>query len=137
MNPSYKIKLYGINSTFFDNKEDLEKYIQDNNLSYDDMYTMIFLGKVHGFDDVIKKIYKRKSILYTPSLIGYYYFDENEQKWKGSYGSLRPEYEEFRNRGIVFKNDIYNLKDILNKNISMTSNKVLKIDEKILRKIKR
>lgn len=70
---------------FFDNENELNSYIKNNNLSTDDVHIIRFLGSIYGMDDVIQKTNKEKSLICTPSLIGYYYFDEVQKKWVGTY----------------------------------------------------
>lgn len=112
---------------FFDNQNELNSYIKNNNLSTDDVYIIRFLGSIYGMDDVIQKTNKEKSLICTPSLIGYYYFDEVQKKWIGTYGSLRDEYEALKKQGVIFKHDIYGITNLLNNNCRRTCNKIFKL----------
>ncbi len=115
------------NQKLFYNENELITYIKNNNLSNSDICIIHFLGSIYGMDDVIKKIHNGKSIICTPSLIGYYYFDENEGKWFGTYGSLKNEYEILKKFGVVLKHDIYDIMDFLNNNCHESSDKQFKL----------
>lgn len=127
--------LYGIfnneKNIFFDSKDELNSYIKDNNLSIDNIYIIRFLGSIYGMNDVIKIIYKDKSMICTPSLIGYYYFDVTQEKWIGTYGSLRDEYEALKKQGAVLINDIYGTIDLLNNNCYGPNEKIFKLKKKV------
>lgn len=129
------INLYGIlnngKNIFFDNKNELNSYIKDNNLSIDNIYIIRFLGSIYGMNDVIKIIHKDKSMICTPSLIGYYYFNEKEQKWYGTYGSLRDEYEALKKQDVVLINDIYGTINLLNNNCYGPNEKIFKLKKKV------
>lgn len=119
------------NNIFFSTKEELVEYITENNLTLDNMYIVNFIGTYHGKEDCIQIIEDKKYIVCTPSLIGYYYFDENKDSWIGTYGSLKNEYEALKKIGIVLKHDIYETMDLLNSNCHGPSDKIFKFNKKV------
>ncbi len=117
--PKSQMKLYGFsgafNSVFFDSEEELIEWIKTHSTDFGNICVMDYLGTVAGRRDVIRLTYKNgKSVLYTAcDEDGYAIYNEKRSIYKGefvweyNYGSISDEYAAFRDRGIVFENDVY------------------------------
>ena len=117
--PKPQMRLFGFsgvfNSAYFDTEEELIEWVKNHNIDFGDICVMDYLGTVAGRSDVIRLTYKNgKSVLYTAvDEDGYGIYNEDrsiyrgEFVWEYNYGSISDKYAAFRNRGIVFKNDIY------------------------------
>jgi len=125
-----QMRLYKIYGTYFDTKEELELFCKENNLSINESYIVDYLGKVANKNDVIRTIdHKGRKLLYTAvdrDGYGMYNYQRSvyrgEPIWEFNYGSIREMYKPFRERGIVFEEDVYG--------------KIDEYDEKIVQKIK-
>lgn len=117
--PTPQMRLYGIfgafHSVFFDTEEELAEYIQNNDTSLGCVCVIEFLGNVAGCNDVVRKTSKDGlSILYTVvDEDGYGIYNSERSTYRGEFtweyhhGSLKEIYSAFRDRGIVFTDDIY------------------------------
>jgi len=116
--PETQMRLYaflGFTRTFFDTEEELIEFIKTNNSHFGNVCVMDFLGKVADCDDVIRLTYQSgKEVLYTAvNEDGYVKYNpersfyKGEFVWEYNYGQIRDMYSAFRDRGIVFENDIY------------------------------
>jgi len=117
--PEPQMKLYGFYgafaSAFFETEKEQKEYVEKNDTEFGNTCIIEYLGHVAGRDDVIRLTYKGdKSKLYTSvNEDGYGVYNEERSKYKGefvwefNYGSIRELYSAFRNRGIVFEDDIY------------------------------
>ena len=116
--PIPKMAIYafsiGKKSKYFDIEDDLIEYVVKNNIDYDKIYMVEYLGDVAGRSDVIKINSKNSEIICSPiDEDGYAIYNAKRSIYKGRFiweykdGSLKEIYDAFRDRGIVFKNDIY------------------------------
>ena len=117
--PEPQMRLFGysnaFNSAYFDTEEEIIKWLKNHNIDLGNICVMDYLGTVAGRSDVIRLTYKNgKSILYTAcDEDGYGIYNaerstyRKEFVWEYNYGSISDEYAAFRDRGIVFENDIY------------------------------
>ena len=128
--PESKMRLYNcfciFNSPYFDSLEELKEWVLDNNIKYDDVCTIDYLGEVAGQSDVFRKTFKNgKEFLYTAcdeDGYGIYNYDKSFSKgrfiWDYTFGDIKDMYDAFRNKGIIFKNDIYLKKEENTKKLS-------------------
>jgi len=117
--PEPQMRLYGFSgifkSAFFDTEEELIKYIKETKLGYGSVCIMDYLGTVADKSDVIRLTYESgKSVLYTAvNEDGYIRYNpersfyKGEFVWEYNHGQISEMYSAFRDRGIVFENDIY------------------------------
>ena len=127
--PEPKMRLYGFsgafNSAFFDTKEELVEWLKTNKPKYGSVCVLEYLGTVAGRSDVIRITCKgNKPMLYAAcDEDGYGIYNEErsfyrgEFVWEYNHGDLSDEYAAFRDRGIVFENDIYQKIDERNKRL--------------------
>ena len=96
-------------------EEELIEWAKEHNRDSDSIRVMDYLGTVAGRSDVIRVKYPDgKDLLFThcdEDGYGIYNYNRSiyrgEFIWEYSYGSISDMYKEFRDRGIVFENDIY------------------------------
>ena len=117
--PQSQMKLYGFSgiykNIFFDTESELLEYVKNNKLGYGNVCIMDFLGNVAGCNDVIRLTYiDGNEELYTAvNEEGYGKYNSKRSFYKGEFvwefnhGSIREMYSAFRDRGIVFENDVY------------------------------
>lgn len=113
--PEAEMTIYGINAAYFDTKEELETYCQDNGLSMDIARTLEYFRSLAGAKDVIRLTYRTgKPFMYTAvdeDGYGIYNHERSvyrgEFVWEYSHGNLRGMHKAFRDRGIIFEDDIY------------------------------
>lgn len=117
--PESQMRLYGFlgifKSAFFDTEEELIKYVKETELGIGSVCVIDYLGTVAERSDVIKLTYKSgKEVLYTAvNEDGYGIYNHErsvyrgEFVWEYNHGSLSEMYSAFRDRGIVFEDDIY------------------------------
>lgn len=114
-----EMKLYGINENnnekYFNSRAQLRKYCQRHKISMDDMFVLEYIRYFANRSDVIKKTSSNGlSIFYTVSNeYGYEVYNhekslkEKNYVWEFNYGEIEEMYNIFRNRGIIFENDVY------------------------------
>lgn len=117
--PKSQMTLYGVSSVFFseyfDTSEELEQWIENNNLLYGRRYKIEYLGKVADRSDVIRVTCDdHKPQLYAAvDEDGYAIYNftrsfaSKKNIWEFNYGSIKEMYSAFRDRGISFENDVY------------------------------
>lgn len=128
--PEPKMRLYGFsgafNSAFFDSKEELKEWLKTNKTNnFGNVCVLDYLGRVAGRSDVIRITMKGEDPkLYTAvDEDGYGTYNAERSTYRGEffweydYGDLSDEYAAFRDRGIVFENDIYKKIEERNKRI--------------------
>lgn len=107
--------LYSVYGKSFDTKEEAKLYCQRESISTDRISSLAYIRKFAGRSDVIKEsIHDESSIIYT-AVDGDGYGIYNHQRslnkktfiWEFNYGSIEELYTPFRERGIIFENDIY------------------------------
>lgn len=114
-----KMRLYGISKIhkdiFFDTEYELIQFMKKYNLNSSNICVAEFIGDFAGRKDVIRMILKNGvQLLYTvvdEDGYGIYNYEKSisrgEFVWEYNYGNISEIYSAFRNRGIVFENDIY------------------------------
>lgn len=134
--PESEMRLYGIFGTYFETQEELENYCQEKGYSLDKTCILDYLRSVAGRSDVIRITYKDgRSRLYTAvdeDGYGIYNHERSvyrgEFVWEYSHGKISEMYSAFRDRGIVFEDDIYGKIEERNKQLLMC--KMRKISNK-------
>jgi len=118
-NPETQMRLYGVwgirSGVFFDTEEDLTEYLKTNDIRHGLVCTIDFLGNFAGAKDVIKlNAQNGIEVLYTVFNEEHYgtfnYAKSIADKvfvWDDNYGSIRILYSSFRDRGIIFEDDVY------------------------------
>ena len=112
--PNSDMRVYCINGNYFESIDELLKYCRDNNKSTKGLMILDYYRNLAGKSDVIKKQDSHTNILYTAVDEYSYGIYSNERSiyrgeftWEYRYGSIRDLYEPFRDKGVVFENDIY------------------------------
>lgn len=119
------MRLYGIDGEYFETEEELKDYCKNNNCSIKDSFIVDYMGAMAGRRDVIRETNKDgKVTLYNAvDEDGYATYNHDRSVYRGefiweyNYGGLRNLYSLFRDRGIVFNNDVYAKIDEYYKNI--------------------
>lgn len=110
-----EMTLYGIYGSYFDTPEELKNHCIIKGIPLDDAHVLEYIRIFAGRNDVIKKTNKDgKTMFYTAVDEDGYGIYNNERSiyrgefiWEYNYGQIREFYNPFRERGIVFENDIY------------------------------
>lgn len=117
--PTPQMVLYGFSgafkSAYFDTEEELEEYVKTHDTSFGGKCVIEYLGNVAGRSDVIRTTSKnRKPMLLTVcDRDGYGIYNEERSIYRGEFvweynnGDIKDMYSAFRDRGIVFEDDIY------------------------------
>ena len=113
--PNPEKTLYCTGTHYFDTKEELNAYCKEHDIEVNNTYTMDYIRIMANRTDVIRKKYPNKEPIYLNAIDedGYAIYNEqrsiyrNEFVWEYEYGNLRMEYSAFRNKGIIFEDDIY------------------------------
>ena len=113
--PESKMRLYEIYGLYFDNKEELEMYCQEHDLSSERFTIYDYLGNFAGRTDVIRTVNHQGRIMYLTAVDpdGYGMYNHKRSVYRGEFiweyhhGQIREYYKSFRERGIVFYDDIY------------------------------
>jgi len=127
--PEPQMRLYGFlgvfKSVFFNTERQLIAYVKAHNTEFGSICVMDYLGKVAGCNDVIRLTYKNgKSVLYRAiDEDGYGKYNpersiyRGEFVWEYNHGRISEMYSAFRDRGIVFEDDVYAKIDERNRKI--------------------
>lgn len=117
--PIPQMRLYGFDgafkSAFFDTEAELIEYVKIHDTQFGSICVMDYLGNVADRSDVIRLTYKSgKQVLYTSVDEDGYGIYNNERSiyrgefvWEYNHGGISEMYSAFRDRGIVFEDDIY------------------------------
>ena len=117
--PKPQMRLYGISlaikGIYFDSEKELKEYVKSNNIAKPNIHVIEFLGKFSGCSDVIRVIYGNGKSYLCKAVDSYGYgvynhkrsIEENDFVWEYVYGRINHMYRAFRERGIIFNNDIY------------------------------
>ena len=117
--PEPQMRLYGFSgafkSAFFDTEEELIEYVKNHNTDFGNICIIEFLGNVAGQSDVIGEIYRSgRKVLYTAvDEDGYGIYNRERSRYRGEFvweynhGNIREMYSAFRDRGIIFEDDVY------------------------------
>lgn len=116
--PTYEMRLYSIDGEYFESIDELLNYCQINNRSTNNLVILDYYREFAGCSDVVKRQDCDAVKIFT--VVNEDNFDIcNIEKsmycgkfvWDGRSGNIRKYYEPFRDRGIVFENDIYSKYD--------------------------
>ncbi len=113
--PQPEIRIYCVRDFSFDTEEELVDYCKREGISLDESYTLDYFRNMASRSDVIRKTKKDGTFTFYAAIdeegYGVYNYERSIYKgefcWEFDYGSLDQMYLEFRNRGIVFENDVY------------------------------
>lgn len=112
--PEPEMKLYFIGNNYFLTMEELLQYCRINRLSTNDLGILEYYRNFAGRSDVIKKTSSTILNFYTAvdrDGYGLYNYERSiyrgEFTWEYNHGRIEEMYKPFRDRGIVFENDIY------------------------------
>jgi len=119
------MRLYGIDGEYFETEEELNEYCKNNKCYVNTPFIVDYMGAMAGRRDVIREIDSDGNVtLYTAvDEDGYATYNHDRSVYRGefiweyNYGGLRNLYSIFRNRGIIFNNDVYANTDEYYKNI--------------------
>jgi hypothetical protein len=113
--PEHEMKIYHIGDKYFDTKEELEKFCNDANIPIEHASVMRYFRSLAGRKDVIGISKQDGSTNFYTVVDGDGYGIYNNSRsiyrgeyiWEYNYGGIESMYNAFRNRGIIFENDIY------------------------------
>ncbi|MCI8779018.1 MAG: hypothetical protein HFI87_07725 [Bacilli bacterium] len=113
--PKPEMVLYHIHDHYFDTLDDLKKYCSSEGISFTDFDIVSYLRTCCGRSDVIMKKYHDDKIIFWTAVDedGYSMYNiersmyRGEFVWEYNHGNINYIYKLFRDRGIVFQNDIY------------------------------
>jgi len=117
--PTPQMRLYGFSgafkSAFFDTEAELEEYLKTHDTSFGGTCVIEYLGNVAGRSDVIRKTSKnhKPMLLTVCDRERYGIYNEERSIYRGEFiweytdGNIKDMYSAFRDRGIVFEDDIY------------------------------
>ncbi len=122
--PEPEMRLYFIDDNYFQTIDELLQYCRVNRLSTNGLGILEYYRNLAGRKDVIKKQSNTIFMLYTAvdeDGYGIYNYERSVYRgkftWEYSHGSIREMYKSFRDRGIVFEDDIYAKQDERNKQL--------------------
>ncbi len=119
-----EMRLYFIGNNYFQSIDELLQYCKVNKLSTNESGILEYYKNLAGRSDVIKKQSNATFMLYTvidEDGYGIYNYERSIYRgqftWEYSHGSIREMYKPFRERGIIFEDDIYAKQDDENKQL--------------------
>lgn len=123
--------LFNFESNFFESKEQLKNFIENNDTTFGDVCKIEFLGNILGRSDVIRRtLLNGNTKLYTiTDEKGYAIYNYgnslyfNNYIWNFEFGSLKDFYQALKDNGIEFEDDIYQKIDEKNKCLVKKCNK--------------
>jgi hypothetical protein len=122
--PNPEMRLYFIDENYFESIDELLMYCRMNKLSTKGLNIIDYFRSLAGCSDVIRKSNSEISILYTAvDEDGYGLYNDKrsiyrgEFIWEYNHGSIRELYKPFKERGIIFDNDVYGKIDERNQHI--------------------
>lgn len=114
--PQSEMKIYLVDGIYFDSISSLVEYCNKKDISLDSefVYELEYIRSVAGKNDVISITSDgRKYLVCASDEDGYstYSFAKSVNKgefiWTYNFGNVSEYYKAFRDRGIVFENDVY------------------------------
>ena len=113
--PQPEMCIYCVQDFSFDTEEELVDYCKREGISLNESYILDYFRNLANRNDVIRKTKKDGIFTFYVAIeengYGVYNYERSIYKWEFwfefEYGSLDQMYLEFRNRGIVFENDVY------------------------------
>ena len=122
--PIPEMRLYFIDDNYFESIDELLMYCRINKKSTKGLNIIDYYRNLAGHSDVISKSNSETSMLYTAVDEDGYGLYNNEKSiyrgefiWEYNYGSIRELYKPFKEKGIVFENDVYGKIDERNQHI--------------------
>jgi hypothetical protein len=122
--PIPEMRLYFVDENYFESIDELLIYCRMNKLSTKGLNIIDYFRSLAGCSDVIRKSNSEISILYTAvDEDGYGLYNDKrsiyrgEFIWEYNHGSIKKLYEPFKERGIIFDNDVYGQIDERNQKI--------------------
>lgn len=116
--PNPDMRLYHIDENYFESIDELLHYCRINNKSAKGLKILDYYREFAGRNDVIKSQDCDTIMLYTAVDEDGYGMYNNERSiyrgeftWEYNHGSIREMYKPFRDKGVVFENDIYAKQD--------------------------
>lgn len=112
--PIPEMRLYFVDDNYFDSIDELLMYCRINKKSIKGLNIIDYYRNLAGRSDVIRKSNDKTSMLYSVvDEYGYGLYNNKrsiyrgEFIWEYNYGSIRELYKPFKEKGIVFENDVY------------------------------
>lgn len=122
--PIPEMRLYFIDDNYFESIDELLMYCRINKKSTKGLNIIDYYKNLAGRSDVIRKSNSETSMLYTAVDEDGYGLYNNKRSiyrgefiWEYNYGSIRELYKPFKEKGIVFENDVYRKIDERNQHI--------------------
>ena len=106
-------KIYSFDGMCYDSLEELNNNSNENSIPLDNaiVYELGYIRNLFGKDDVISIKYNdTRYFVSACDEDGYYNYKFDASKpydWQYVFGSISEYYKQFRDRGIVFENDVY------------------------------
>lgn len=113
--PQAEMRIYCIRDFSFDTEEELVDFSKREDISLDESYTLDYFRNMANRNDVIRKTKKDGTFTFYVAIeengYGVYNYERSIYKgefcWEFDYGDIALMYRQFRNRGIIFENDVY------------------------------
>lgn len=106
--PIPEMRLYFVDNNYFESIDELLMYCRINRISTKGLNIIDYYRNLAGRSDVIRKSNSQTSMLYTAvDEYGYGCIYRGEFIWEYNHGSIRNLYKPFKEKGIVFENDVY------------------------------
>ena len=114
-NKAVGMSMYSIDGQFFDTESEIGTYCFSIDKSIDEAIKLDYMREFEGKTDVIRATKSDGTVNLYAALDedGYYSYTACVKNgipcysWKYEFGSLKDVYAVFRNKGIVFENDVY------------------------------
>lgn len=114
--PSPEMRLFFVDSNYFESIDELLEYCRINNKSTEKLNILDYYRQLAGRSDVIRKSNSDSDTLMLYTAVdedGYGIYNNKRSIYRGKYtweynhGNIKKLYQPFRDKGIVFENDIY------------------------------
>ena len=122
--PIPEMRLYFVDNNYFESIDELLMYCRINRISTKGLNIIDYYRNLAGRSDVIRKSNSQTSMLYTAVDENGYGLYNNKRSiyrgefiWEYNHGSIRNLYMPFKEKGIVFENDVYGKIDERNHHI--------------------
>ncbi len=127
--PIVEKRLFYVNNFFFESIDELAHYCIDNKVKEYTSGELEYYREFAGRKDVIKHSSIENSFIYS-AVDGEGYAIYNNEKsiykgefvWEFNYGSIEGMYRIFRDKGVIFENDIYQKREESNKRLTKMFN---------------